>query len=66
MELTKKLSSDLLVSLRNVTNPDVCRYSCITFDYKDRREAEDIGNSSFNKRLELLFDIISQEIEIPN
>jgi len=65
MELTKKLSSDLLVSLRNVTNPG--RFADIVASHltiKIEEKQKILETLPFNKRLELLFDIISQEIEI--
>ena len=65
MSLTKKLPPDIIISLKNVTNPGrfadiVASHLAIKVEDKQRI----LETLSFKNRLEVLFQIISQEIEI--
>jgi len=65
MNMTKKLPPDIIVSLNNVTNPGrfadiVASHLAVKIEDK-QRILETIDNK---ERLEILFEIISQEIEI--
>lgn len=65
MNMTKKLPPDILISLENVSNPGrfadiVASHLAIKIEDKQRI----LETLEFKDRLELLFQIISQEIEI--
>ncbi len=65
MGLTKKLPPDIIISLNNVTNPGrfadiVASHLAIKVEDKQRI----LETLSFKKRLEVLFQIVLQEIEI--
>jgi ATP-dependent Lon protease len=65
MGLTKKLPPDIIISLNNVTNPG--RFADIVASHlaiKVEDKQQILETLSFKKRLEVLFQIISQEIEI--
>ena len=65
INMTKNLPLDILVSLKNVTNPgrfaDIVA-SHLSIKIEDKQKILETLN--FKERLELLFQIISQEIEI--
>lgn len=65
MNLTKKLPPDIIVSLNNVTNPG--RFADIVASHlaiKVEDKQKILETLTFKDRLEVLFKIISQEIEI--
>ena len=65
LDLTKKLPPDILTSLENVTNPGrfadiIASHLAIKIEDKQRI----LETICFKNRLEVLFQIITQEIEI--
>lgn len=65
MNMTKKLPPDIIVSLNNVTNPG--RFADIVASHlaiKVQDKQKILETITFKERLEVLFKIISQEIEI--